>query len=1020
MLWEEVLDDSLYEATHYYYSEIRGDPSSKKNHFNVTNEFTLPFVDFRKSVSRNMLKRDSIIHLQSMSVPTNLSLMEKEEDRKNDPWIQKVVEYYNNNNFDFFSRTGLNDEAVILDWITEKVCIVHGWNLKVIDFREDMRRKPNIYHSIVQLVSDEYLKRNDDDNVFMKRTFMNAGTKWLKWNDLRSEIDNNWWNMNFPSIPYSYLPYRFWNGSFCSGISTSPLRNESYISREKNFCELELDKNKAMINFRMRGLRPQNFFWFDQIPLTKDVRIVSEPSQSDKYDVKQINSHNQYYFPLPSSLPSLFPETVRSVMNFGFIPTHSQAAIYKVFPFQQYFDFQYNSNISMYDNLHNFARQGYEKFENGKYVLRNPLEYHNLPFLFFVEHDKNPNDNTVLDMIDPERRKFTYLFSIRIEPRNKFKKSGDVEEIKITIRVSNIGHVFGKDPKTGYSYPVIVPTPFASFFEEIIQRSIYPTGVKYYYKFNKNKHLTDMTYWYGNNFIQEGHNSGRPNECMLIETMYEYLYGEDNDRIKDKHAEIESILQEWQHLLYPDKKNWKLMPCIPPRVQDFLFGISCIRLKNNRVMNRGDYSYLEVSANKDTIVSHLSIPWFRTEQNIFPIRSPQILDYFKQGLTMDGKTNIPLNGLSFEDYKNNIYLKVMCKDQWTTKWSEKDNLKWCPPLYDEFSLDVIDKKTVYNVIQFLENPVGNFKYSLKYDDNYATLLKGDFKSVKFKPYLNDKKNHLEVWIYCEQVKESYSLSVKLPLVCLGLWRKEIPSMNKTNYFRWCQAQKNLLTDNAIQQLTFYCTDIYQEPLLQRRYDGSIIDNWKESHPIRGVHLILYQPRDDRNKNKKLTNVFETMIIHRDDNSLKYESNPFTLRLSNSVVNEIQQRNSNKKFYCCVLTNIYFFPTEADNFPSEEDRWVHITFNMAEKCNVYLNNMKVEHVVASFDLNRYMNKGDKRTNISLLTNHQPLLEGQMRYFLVKDTVDFSTFSCALLNSKNEKLIFNYDIDPIFVLQWTPFF
>ena len=53
MLWEEVLDDSQYEATHYLYLEICGDMPSTKNYYDVVNEFSLPFVDFRKPVGRN-------------------------------------------------------------------------------------------------------------------------------------------------------------------------------------------------------------------------------------------------------------------------------------------------------------------------------------------------------------------------------------------------------------------------------------------------------------------------------------------------------------------------------------------------------------------------------------------------------------------------------------------------------------------------------------------------------------------------------------------------------------------------------------------------------------------------------------------------------------------------------------------------------------------------------------------------------------------------------------------------------
>ena len=93
MLWEEVLEEAQYEATCYYYSEIRGDLSSTINYNNVVNEFSLPFVDFRKAVGRNSFKKDSIIHLQSILIPTNITLKNADEEYKDDMWIKKVIDY---------------------------------------------------------------------------------------------------------------------------------------------------------------------------------------------------------------------------------------------------------------------------------------------------------------------------------------------------------------------------------------------------------------------------------------------------------------------------------------------------------------------------------------------------------------------------------------------------------------------------------------------------------------------------------------------------------------------------------------------------------------------------------------------------------------------------------------------------------------------------------------------------------------------------------------------------------------
>ena len=144
-------------------------------------------------------------------------------------------------------------------------------------------------------------------------------------------------------------------------------------------------------------------------------------------------------------------------------------------------------------------------------------------------------------------------------------------------------------------------------------------------------------------------------------------------------------------------------------------------------------------------------------------------------------------------------------------------------------------------------------------------------------------------------------------------------------------------------------------------------------------MIVYQPRDVVLKNK--FNIYGSIIFHRDSHSMEYKKNPFSLKINDSVVNEIHQRNLKKKYFRCALTNIYFCPTKAENFPSEDDRWMHISFDMADKCDIYLNIVRVEHVVVSFDLGQYRVAGEKRASLSFLTQHQPLLDGQIRYFVV---------------------------------------
>ena len=142
-----------------------------------------------------------------------------------------------------------------------------------------------------------------------------------------SEFNDNWWNVHFLHIPFSNLPFQFWKGSFCSGISASPIKNQKYDLKEKNFSKFDLiQANKANITFAIQVLRQNVCFWYDRI---SNECIATQP-EPNRYNEKQFNSENQRYFPLPSVIPVTAHKTVRVVMYFAFIPTHSLADFFNI------------------------------------------------------------------------------------------------------------------------------------------------------------------------------------------------------------------------------------------------------------------------------------------------------------------------------------------------------------------------------------------------------------------------------------------------------------------------------------------------------------------------------------------------------------------------------------------------------------------------------------------------------------------------------------------------------------------
>ena len=153
-------------------------------------------------------------------------------------------------------------------------------------------------------------------------------------------------------------------------------------------------------------------------------------------------------------------------------------------------------------------------------------EYIHSLFLIFVEYMDNPGN--ILDDIVPRRRKYTYLISIRILPKDKFIRltRGDIYEVECEVRFSNIGHVRGTDVNI-LSQSNYFPQPTAAFLNCFITQSPNQIGLKYCYKFDKEKYLDDDLYWQGiggklKTQIQFPMSPGvHPREHVQIEKMYD-------------------------------------------------------------------------------------------------------------------------------------------------------------------------------------------------------------------------------------------------------------------------------------------------------------------------------------------------------------------------------------------------------------------------------------------------------------------------------------------------------------------
>ena len=57
---------------------------------------------------------------------------------------------------------------------------------------------------------------------------------------------------------------------------------------------------------------------------------------------------------------------------------------------------------------------------------------------------------------------------------------------------------------------------------------------------------------------------------------------------------------------------------------------------------------MKVTGNDTLHTNQMLIPWFQNYHAIFPIRSPQVFDFFKQG------TDVTMNRLTCEDYFRDV------------------------------------------------------------------------------------------------------------------------------------------------------------------------------------------------------------------------------------------------------------------------------------------------------------------------------------------------------------------------------
>ena len=98
-------------------------------------------------------------------------------------------------------------------------------------------------------------------------------------------------------------------------------------------------------------------------------------------------------------------------------------------------------------------------------------------------------------------------------------------------------------------------------------------------------------------------------------------------------------------------------------------------------------------------IDQMLIPWFQNYQAIFPIRSTQVFEFFKQG------TDMPMNGPSYEEYFSNILKKMAYEEKWTQQWTEKINKQYSPPLYINVKSNRdVKKADAVNIIPFVQEP----------------------------------------------------------------------------------------------------------------------------------------------------------------------------------------------------------------------------------------------------------------------------------------------------------------------------
>ena len=338
LTFDDVLDTNKYDCSTYFFSEIKNKQEASA-HYNVLNDFTLPLSP--NDVDNPSFKNNTIMHLVSMDVPTNLIRLddvafftELNYGKRMESKVKQQITDIEN-----YMKTNPN-QKVPFYLATKKIVLYSDYPVlpgdnfsccEILDVENMSTVTLNSINSILnyqKLYGTLNLNPYQDD-FFTRRLelFHKTLNRRLTFEDFFISYKNK--DSSISNAKYLNLKYLFdTNTNFC------------YLTNNERttILKLSLDENnnvkQTLASYTYNAMPNYNFVWYLR---KKNI----------------INNNYSCMYPIRSSIGTALNE--RGLSNFVFFSNRSTSNRWVVQDFTSLIQYNYDASKSFYENLYAFS-----------------------------------------------------------------------------------------------------------------------------------------------------------------------------------------------------------------------------------------------------------------------------------------------------------------------------------------------------------------------------------------------------------------------------------------------------------------------------------------------------------------------------------------------------------------------------------------------------------------------------------------------------------------------------------------